>query len=251
VELLADYSLSGAAMTVDVDLNDYVMAGYFITKYVRRTAFNETIERRILSVSDCAAPVVPSVYVAEFEAQFRAAYEAFGITPEIYSTFSEWNETHWKQPKQQIGWLRIFCSLETAREFIQRFVTIREDVVILGVAIPSDEVDEFIGEETRNEPNSCGLFDMIVRRQIPPVGQPLGFEMLSYTYDQFTNSWLCDDFDHHLHNEIGLELNEHHLINSREEALRVDRYMDEDADLKIHGPWSYWLIIKYPLESEA
>ena len=181
-------------MATEIDLNDYVVGGYFVTKSVERIGWTaaDGEPQRLLSIARCLAPVVPTVYVYEYAATYDPIYAEFGIGPHSLEALMEWQ----KQNRPQMGWPEVFCSLETARAFVREFVTNSDEVAILAVAIPRREIDEFFTHdddegpldptddmnEFTDEPLAelgCEVDGMIELGETPPAGgEVLGFDML-------------------------------------------------------------------------
>jgi hypothetical protein len=65
-----------------------------------------------------------------------------------------------------------------------------------------------------------------------------------YEESAFPDSWRC----HSMEALPKAAINEHGFIENLRDARRIDRAMNADPELDVHGPWSYWLIIRYPVQ---
>ena len=125
-------------MTKDIYLDDYVAGGYFITKYVEREKWMSAhlLPPKLLSVSELIADLAPTTY--PLIDTTSDSYEQYGIAPEIIPDVMKW----WtEQNKKEIGWQHTFYELGFAQQFVKRFVTKTEDVVILGVGVHRKYID--------------------------------------------------------------------------------------------------------------
>ncbi len=120
-----------------INLDDYFSAGYYITKYITRTDWHsaELLPYRFLSVSDCIADIAPVIYWANSQEDF----DTFGIepTPEMQQWCNE-------RFDKEIGFPDVIYHLETARDFIAKFIPPKDDLFLLGAGLHKDFIEPFL-----------------------------------------------------------------------------------------------------------
>src|SRR5688572_21551741 len=176
-----------------IDLNDYYSGGYFLLRADKPDwpqLKTDLLPEKLVSLSTCMCPRV-SVGWGWIPGDRQAALD-FGIPKDRLDDFIKWcgyaSET-------EIGVWSMFSSPDNARQFIRRFLPDITDLKIIGVGLPQDLAE-------KNWLHSEGQRDEGVEKQIQqqlPIklgGEILGFDVVTYSYNDFGDSWLCSSLQH-------------------------------------------------------
>jgi hypothetical protein len=243
---------------MDIDLSEYTAGGYFITKYAQRDENRspDLLPERLVSLSTHINGGMVSVYWGWDLDRHGDEAIAFGISAEKLPNFKEWsNRTH----EIDIGHPDVFYSLHAARQFIKAFLPIRDELVLIGAALPNSLVDTFLKENKQWGHDTNGQkYDVLIgvnyvlskRESPPPGGNILGFEVVSYNVN-LGCSWLCGNLERKMHQEFGIRPGQYGLIETFEDANKVyDWILEGEAKGEHRGepePYYPWLIVRYSL----
>lgn len=232
-----------------------IAAGFFVaklaTRYVCRSVDLPTPRQRV-SLSPCVADSYRVYWGWEVEKN-RAESGAFGFPEEHLPDLHPWENDH------GISFPNVFHSLEDTRDFVATFLPGRHDFMILGAALPTALVDEFLVDhkqrcyypETDTYTDSLDGVNLVLtaRRALPDGGERLGFELVAFE-SHLCCSWLCSGADGEITAALNIEANQHGLIETCEDALRADAWLQEHPGVGEGGPFYPWLIVRYPLSVE-
>ncbi|GIK62894.1 MAG: hypothetical protein BroJett018_06880 [Chloroflexota bacterium] len=230
-----------------IHLDDYVSAGYYITKQITRTDWHSTelLSDRFLSVSHCIADIAPIVYWANSQKDF----DTFGIelTPELQEWCSD-------QFDKTIGFPDVIYHLQTARDFIARFIPQKDDLFLLGAGLHKDFIEPFLLVEPTlrmgvQDEGQRGLAHIIGQRSPLPEGEILGYEVVCSDFGDINHSWLCNGLEKDGWERFQIRPNQHGFIETYAEAKTLTEFIMTDP--AIYGEPGFYmplLIIKYPLE---
>jgi hypothetical protein len=228
-------------MDTNIELGNYVSGGYFITKFTDGTRYNrwmgkELLPAKILSVSPCVAGDLPVLSWARANSQ---ECDLYGISPDNIPILNEWGNA--LERAGEIGYPSVFYKLETARQYIERFVTDFEDIALVGIGLHRSRVENFLAPPQRSD---YGVYEAISRRTELIPGEIIGFEIFCY-YFGLTHSWHCNGLELHAWDEYQVRANSYGLIDAAENADKIaDFAMDDNAEPEI---WLPLRIVKYPL----
>lgn len=227
-----------------IDAADYVAGGYILTRRVARDDAHHSADLLpawIVSAGPCLADMALEYWWNEANVAEAAG---FGVPesswPELISWYTEQFET-------SIGAPGIARSPDVIHEFIDRFVTDRTDLTLLGLGLAPEHARELI-DNWRSPPDrgEYGVFEMLERGvSLHPGGTALGYEVISYEYG-LEHSWLCNSLETLAHERLGITPNEHGLLASASEAAAVAD-MANDSDAVEPGLWLPWLLVTYSL----
>ncbi len=225
---------------------EFVSGGYFLTKLVSRPAYNSTslLPPRILSVSRCIAETVPGAWAIEwasFSDEEREEEAArWQIGPGILPQVLEW--TTRRLEEGEMGWPDVFLSASIARQFVEQFLPVTDDLVLVGIGLPLAFADEFTAEE---EPSG-------VRRavgdgkKLESDGRVLGFEILGYESGGF-HSWLCNSVEGDVFKALGVRPGDWGLVQGIDEARSCASYVSTEDVGAEPVSWRPWLLNEYGL----
>jgi hypothetical protein len=210
----------------------FIAGGFFVAfPRERESWMSATLPEQIVSASGCFTNVL-------------SPWPRGGREPSFIH--SEWVEP-WASAALDDGrllWPDVFTSPDAARELISK-ADLPEDVVLLGVGLPSARLELFEGPVD----NSVERL-VLSGAPLPDDGTPLGFEILDLEYEGFSHSWLCNGLERDAAARFGAQVNGHGLIESLEEADRIAAWVNDEAELghtcSSGATWDPWLLIRYP-----
>ena len=247
---------------------DYVAGGYFITMYAEPNRYppSELLPPRVLSASQEISEHLPDYWAMGWGSQTDAERQQsvvlrLGASLETLHQIGEWVGAKWKS--RELGWMDVFTSVSMAKEFLRTFFPQRHDLVLIGVGLHRDKVNEFLEYGTQEnrrsihspvtgkyweEGNSAyGVYDAIRRgNALEPGGEALGFELLGYSTGRFT-SWLIHSLHTEFFEKLGIRPNAHGFLGTPEDALRGAEYVTKGNIGIEPGWWHSWFIVRYPI----
>ncbi len=190
-----------------------------------------------------------------------------GATLETVKQIATWVGEKWKS--NELEWMNVFTSVGLARAFLRKFFPSSTELVIIGVGLHKEKVQEFLayGHEHNTQmihsgitrqpwhegEGAYGIYDVILpQQQLELGGTPLGFELLGYYTGSFT-SWLIHSLVDEIFREVGIRPNAVGLLETFEEAQKCAAYVAPTGRVKEGaggvepGWWAPWLIVQYPI----
>lgn len=251
-----------------IDLADYYSGGYFLIR-AENPDWYEPVKielgvDKLLSLSQCICPRL-EVYWGWTPGDPEAAI-GFGIPETKLDEFAEWCSVF---PQTEIASMSMFYTVEAARRFIERFLPNTDGLYLIGAGLykPLEAVGWNLSPEQMRIKNTItvnlllqtdrraieGIEDQIEQHlPLAEGGTPLGFEVVSYAYNNFGHSWLCSGLQKHMHELFGIKPGQFGLIQTREEAQKTyDWIMEDRGDGNHRGepePYAYRLLVSYPLD---
>jgi len=237
---------------MSAQLENHVSGGYFLTQAVPTPDYctRELLPPEIMTCSGCFAPFAPDVWAIQWtkcsqeEREQQAA--KFGISLADLPQAIAWVTS---RLDATIGWPHVFLSLAAAREFYQQFVNEKARSVLLGIGLPNQSVERFLADGKPAAGDATpGVYHAVNgRHTLEPDGQVVGYEILGYEYGTF-HSWLCNQLEKAVHQDLQIRPNPHGFIGSLSEAERTAEYCSRDEVKAEPALWLPWLIVKYPVE---
>ena len=226
-----------------------VAAGFFVTKAVARgdDRSPDLLPPTLVSLSPCIAPSYQLYWGWEAE-KHRAEAVAFGLAEDRLSELEPWGRGH------AISYPNVFHSLADARALVAEFLPTREDVFILGAALPAALREEFLVVNRQSvydavaETSREALFGvnqvLTAAAALPEGGERLGFEIVLYDYN-LACSWLCTRTERAVFEALGIALNAHGLVETYDDALRAHAWLGDHPEEGEPGPYYPWLLVRY------
>lgn len=231
-----------------IDFGDYYSGGYFLLRAGRPDwppPFGEFLPSgNLVSLSECISGRRLSVIWGWNPGNREAALE-FGIPKTRLAKFVDWCGSEYRELMDLTS---MFYSPDAARTFIKRFELNTDNLFLLGAGLPKQSHEAWLEEEPDNE----GIAKH-VKQAIPveQTGEPLGFDVVSYSYTDFAHSWLCSGLERDMHELFGMRANSVGLLDSYADAKKVNDWIAEDEGKGVRAepePYDFWLILSYPLE---
>lgn len=247
---------------MDVDLSQFISAGYYLTRYAEDGFWkSDLLPSRIVSISKCIGKPL-SVYWGwhPFE-QYQKDILDFGIPDTKLDDFRTWCGQHGDY------YSNTFPTLTTARQFIVEFLPEHTDHLLLGVGLPAELLDSFLekdypytgyfnpdgtlSERLKTPDEFNAIYRAVYQRQpLAPGGTPLGFEVVTYSYNEFGDSWLCSGLEKEMYQLFSIRTNHDGLMDSYADARKVYDWIAEDEQQGHRAepePYYPWLLVSYPL----
>lgn len=224
-------------------MTEYVSGGYYLLKLIPRPAgVSEILPDQLLTLSNCFTTVLTDIIrlqCDEYDKVREAIAEeaiAFGI-PETQIA----ELVSWAKAQHNNNYL-VYSDVAPALELLNRFVT-DSMARLVGIALHQSLLESFQSQLLKDVNTGLGLLEL-VNEQRPPAdgGSPLGFEPLGFEGTKF-HSWLCHYAPDEAHKRFGIRPNQLGLIDTLEDARRVNDYLLETgAEPAI---WEPWLVLDY------
>jgi hypothetical protein len=234
-------------------IDDFAAGGYFLTKYTGRAdcMSSDLLPPRIISASDCIVDIVPDAWAVEW-AKYNAGQRKreaakAGIPPDVLPQVIQWVTS--RLDHSEIGWPVVFYSADVARHFARKFLPNDDEIVLIGVGLQRDLVNEFLEEEKPSTGHGVpGVYEALSRGEsLEAGGEVLGFEVLGYEWGGF-HSWLCNGLEVDGYREFKIRPNSHGFIATLEEAAMFAEYASREEVGAEPALWRPWLVVKYPVK---
>jgi hypothetical protein len=234
----------------DFDLRSFISGGYRLVKSVRRPIFNSKplLPEQILSTSTCITDTLPDQWalnwINEENTARKEKAKKFGVTEEQLPSLIEWITL--QIDKNRMGFPNIFLSTADAKDFLKKFNLASNDVVLIGIGIHIDVIEELI--ESASPLNLMdGLVHTIARRgPLEQKGEFLGFEIYGHEMGAF-HSWLCNGLEEEASKQFGIRPNHFGFLDNYWDALKCSKHFEKDEVGAEPVPWLPWAIVRYPL----
>jgi hypothetical protein len=227
-----------------------VAAGYLLVVpfTVPETLANPRLPSQLMTASSDLTAIGPGPWALSWvhhREDDRLEQAAFGIDEALLLEVSAWVEQ--KMEAGEWGWPRVFTNLRPAREFLGRFrPTGVPHTIGLGIA------PEFLDEVLEAHPDipgqgQYGYITTLRRRQpLAAGGVELGYEILGEEIGGDFHSWHCNYLEPLVHEQLGIEVNRHWLINGLEAARNAADFINRPDVPAEPVPWRPWLLVQYP-----
>jgi hypothetical protein len=239
---------------MDNQENDFVSAGFFVSKRVPRQAYMSSalLPEKLISASHCIGNFIPDLWAIEWvnESQESRAEnaEAFGIDSTKLKEVINWVTPRFGD---EIGWPNICFNLAIAKEIKTLFVPEMVDSVIIELALHRKFIDAFCAEAEPAKSQADyapvgkqGVYEAILKgRTIMPGGMQLGFEPLVFD-GALSCSWLCNGLEKDIKERFGISPNKYGFIELFEDACKSIEYISREDVGAEPGLWLPWLLIE-------
>lgn len=232
-----------------IELNDFYSGGFFLLRRSHpggSSLDSPLLPATLISLSDCLSRRFNIVW--GWTPGNRQAALDFGIPETQLNACLKWCEADYQADMDLFS---MFYSVEAARRFINRFQVSTDNLYLIEAGLPS----QFEATDWRpfyNEQEDFGI-EKRIHHRLPMAGggEPLGFEVVGYEYNDLSHSWLCSGLHQDMFDLFQIHPNQYGLIETLEEAVKVYRWIREDEMKGTRAePIAYdvWLLVSYPLE---
>jgi hypothetical protein len=224
-------------------VNEYVSGVYYLVKLIPRPAnLSEILPDYLLTLSNCFTTVLTDIIQLQWDDYDKVkeaiAEEAtvFGIPETQIAELVRWAKT------QHNDNYLVYSDVAPALDLLNRFVADSKARVV-GIALHQSLLESFQSQLSKDLNKGLGLLELLNEQQ-PPAhgGRTVGFEPLGFEGTKF-HSWLCHYAPDEAYKRFGIRPNQLGLIDTLEEARRVNDYLLETgAEPAI---WEPWLVLDY------
>jgi hypothetical protein len=246
---------------MDVDLSQFISAGYYLTRYAEDGFWkSELLPSRVVSISQCIGKPLSVYWGWNHFDDYKKVIVDFGIPETKLNDFREWCGQHGD------FFPNTFPSLTAARQFITEYLPERTNHLLLGVGLPAELLEPFLNteypyvgyfnpdgtlsERLKTLEDFNGIYRAVYQRQpLALGGTPLGFEVVTYSYNEFGDSWLCSGLEKDMHQLFGIRTNQYGLMDSYADARKVYDWIAEDEQQGHRAepePYYPCLLVSYP-----
>jgi hypothetical protein len=231
-------------------ISEWIQAGFFLIKEaVPPPRDRQFLPPRIITASDCIAEVYPGYWAlpgGEVSSDGGTRQATLADVPkELKLTGSQFDDLRsWVEralASLDLGWPNVFLNLRAAREFKHRFMHAISGVHLIGLAIASDNVEEFT-----SDPSSMGE---VASKRLPPddSGVFLGFDVLGVEFGGDFHTFSCNGLEKDYVEKLGITFNAHGLIPDQDQALAAAEYTNRDETGAEPVPWFAAKLYEYDL----
>lgn len=224
----------------------WVSAGYFIGLRQARSPYMsaDLVPEKVVSGSDCITPRVPNAWAyseVTYNEEERVEHAArFGLDEPGRVRFMAWADA--ALDSGDIGWRDVFCDVTLARRVRAELLPPNPDIVIFGLALPADLLEE----ATTDDFDHGGVYQCLVNGKAPaPGGVEQGYEILGWDMGGFHSS-LCHGLERRYVKELGIELGPHGRPTTLEDARRCADHTNLDTSGAEPVLWLPWRFTEYP-----
>jgi hypothetical protein len=230
-----------------------ILAGFLVTRPAPRPDTAAAIVPEVvITGSDCIAPMAPSTWTLAWVTNTRderlACLGAFGLGDALLDDVVARSTAKFGAG---LGWPHMFTDLETAREFLRRFVPRDHDARLLALCLSAADGARFVansGAASSSEP--AVLATLRSGRAPPPGGTALGSDLLGLEAGGSFHSFLCNGLEAEVHARCGVVPNTWGLYDDHDVARRSAAAIEEVGTAE-PGPWFAWRMLDYAREEGA
>jgi hypothetical protein len=205
-----------------------------------------------LTASGCLAEIAPGTWAIEWVNTEHADREghaaAFGIPPEAVPELVAWATGAFDN---EFKWPNVFCTLDAARAFRQRFRP--EGVRLIGLALPVDLVDGFlaVAAPKPQQPGfapmgATGVYDLLSEGQaLAPGGLVRGYEVLGHGIAGDFCSYRCNGLEDDFQREFAAVFNDMGLLDDEAVARRCAEFAGRPETGTCADWWHPWSVQEY------
>lgn len=230
----------------------FISGGYYIVKYVKRPAYTASnlLPERILTTSKCITHTLPDSWAISWVKEEMIDREKqalkFGIGQKKLQEITNWLTLIIDEGK--IGIPNVFYSTEDAKYFLSKFNLFSADLVLLGIGIHENLVNQLI-ESTKSQNVMDGLISCVEKRNnLENNGIHLGYEIYGHEIGGFYHSWLCNHLEKDAFDKFGITPNKYGFIENYKDAVNCAEYFEQPEVEAETVSWFPWRIVKYSLD---
>lgn len=228
---------------------DYVSGGFRLVRgFPRAEWMAATLPSTLWTISGCICDTLPDSWALSWSQDapevLAEARQLLGLTSGEFATMREYVEQLYVDGR--FGWPDVFLDLAAAREFRRKYCRGVRGVRLLGIALATPLVEQFLIDATpfksQEEP---GVFRAVSARRPPPHdGSIRGFEVLGYEDHGGFHSFVCNGLERE-YASLGIRLNEFGLMDDFADAERADEFTNLESTGAEPVPWEAWRIDEY------
>lgn len=229
----------------DITMQDYLAAGYFLTKPIlRRDEHNPALLPEIMvSISGCLTGFIPTAYWNDY---LNPEELALGLKQDHLPAIKQWTEAAFGS---LVGFPDVFFTVEAARIFARHFLAHEPQMLLLGVGLHVSHARGLLHDEKMaNHIGENGLYELLKRNQpLADGGIGLGYEPVAYEHG-LMDSWLCSFLETEAHARFNSKPNNVGLFSTLAEADEIAGAINRGELEAEPMPYYPWLVMRYVLD---
>lgn len=181
----------------------------------------------VLTPSACLNDVLPDPWCLSWTGQgpelHTELHQTLGVDAALRQRIQRWGDRRFEL---DWGWPHLFFSLDSALNFREHFVP-HLPCECLGLFLPADWREVVLEDQSPQSPQTgkTGLCWMLEKSlPEPPGGEFLGFDVLGLELGGGFHSMHCNDLPEDYQQDLGLALNDRHLLASLHDAEQAADY---------------------------
>lgn len=230
---------------------DFILGGYFLVKLAKRSGYMDAdlVPNTIYSVSNCICDVIPGIWALDWVQQrdesIKRIKSSLNLDTDDFKKIETWVTTNFNNNKT--GWQNGFFDKETAIEFYQTFLKDKQDIVLLGIGLGSEDLDLFFDEEKPQKGmGSYLVYDVLKFKTKLSPSNCIGYDILGFDCGQF-HSYLCNGLQKDFNKKFDMKPNQYGFFDKYELAkVAADYVLDEGTGAE-PALWQAWMVCKYDL----
>lgn len=221
---------------------DYYKAGYYLIK-TRPISFGNFKDKQVLTCSSCINDSLLDTFSRPWtihKNEKEDAIKDFGIDYQTIDLIHSWTDK--MDTENKIGYPGLFYSIDSAKEYRDRFFSHLKNVSIYGLYLPEVEMENLIKEfEPQGEKmGEIGLRYNLRKRELDnDYGKLIGFDLIGIESGGDFHTFHCHDLYGDLKRDLEIEINEYGLINSDSKWEELVDYMNDENKGFEPVPWYF------------
>jgi hypothetical protein len=130
----------------------------------------------------------------------------------------------------KFGLPNIFMNYNDMNKFNKNHCKKNDDLIEVGLSIPEIELEKIIEDlaETTRTINDVGLYKSLQNRRETTAQESYGFDIIGLEVDGSFHSFHCHDLENHFLTNFNITLNNHGLIKTLEECLKIVAWINTE-----------------------
>lgn len=229
---------------------NFYLGGYYIVKPTNREDWmdGEIFQDVVLSASSCICEFFPDLDIiwSQSEKKKKKYRKELMMDEKTFDEMKEFICERYEAFESQC----VFDSYEDIFKFYNRFFSTRDDLKIIGIALPKKFKRVFLEDADENDAETLEsevCKNIFYEKYINPKGKILGYEILGYEYSSF-HSYICNNLFDYYRDKYGFKLNENGFISTLEEVEKLVDYTNRENLPSEPVLWLPWILIEYPVK---
>ncbi|HEU4328417.1 MAG TPA: hypothetical protein VFS21_35090 [Roseiflexaceae bacterium] len=228
---------------------DYILGGYYLVEGTERQPWFTLglLPERFWSISSCICTQYPNLAFLSWSSDAReceAIRTKLGLSSDQYGELVAHVDRLFDEGI--FGWPEVWTDVEAARVFRRHYLEHLEHIKLLGIATPAQYYQELLDGLKSTPPGGVvSLYANLQRQEgLPPEARVLGFEILGREAGGSFHSFVCNGLEQEYLAQLGIQLNDHGLIDTLDDAVRASDFTNLDSTGAEPIGWTPWLVFE-------
>lgn len=232
----------------------HIIGGYFLVEGVAHAPWLDVsaFPDMFWSISDCIATVHPHVHLLSWSTktteELHNLKQDLQLSGDTFAAATDYIDACFNE--NYLGWPSVWLNPEHARTFAALYLKHRNNVKLLGIALPETDYQKAIDEYTpvSEQDGETGLFTMLKRYTIlEESAASWGYEILGSEVGGGFHSFACHGLENAYARELHLPLNSHGLISAYTDVEKATQYTNLETTATEPVLWLPWLVFEMPM----